>query len=44
MYVERLPSGQFGVYRTDGRRIAVFHTKELALRHIRMLQRKRRKK
>jgi hypothetical protein len=30
MYVERLPSGMFGLYRDDGFRIGVFHTREEA--------------
>lgn len=38
MYAERLPSGQWGVYKDNGQRIAVKYKKDLALKHIKKLR------
>jgi hypothetical protein len=40
MYAERLPSGVWGVYMDDGRRIAIYNTEKAAKRHIVVLRKK----
>lgn len=38
MYVERLASGQWGVYLDNGKRIAIRHTEPEAKRHMKKLR------
>lgn len=44
MYIERIPTGEYGVYRDDGKRLAIASTKEQANRYLVRLIRKRRKR
>lgn len=41
MYIERLPSGWWGLYKANGQRVAVHRTKALATRHkVRLMRSK----